>query len=71
MKAYSGGITELVISAVGGDEFSASRLHRFTPGEMSPGHLLNRRLGGLQRRSGSFEEVKNFLYLLGIQSPFP
>jgi hypothetical protein len=45
----------LSISALVGDRLSASRPCRFTPGGRKP---LNRSLGGPQRLSGQYGEVK-------------
>jgi hypothetical protein len=56
-------------SALDWGEWSASRLGRFFPRERAPGYPLDRRLGGLQSRSGHGGEDKNFQPLLGPQPP--
>jgi hypothetical protein len=66
MKTYWGsGSTP---SALGGDEWSATRPGRFTPGEKSPGYPLDRRLGGLQSCSGLGSLDKKSLPVPGIES---
>jgi hypothetical protein len=63
MKAY-GGVDVCVhiflISALAGDEWSASRTGRFTPGT----YYVDRNLGGPQSRSGRRREEK-ILYFTG------
>jgi hypothetical protein len=46
-------------SALEGGEWSASRPCRFTPEERAPRYPLDRRLAGLQSRSGRYGEEKN------------
>jgi hypothetical protein len=63
MKAYWGsegryGFTHSLTSALDGGEWSASRPSCFTPPGKSPWYPLDRRLGGLQSRSGRGGEEK-------------
>lgn len=56
----AGGIVTLFFtSAVGAGEWSASSPTRFTPWGKGPQYLLNRRLGGPHRQSGSCGKEKN------------
>jgi hypothetical protein len=56
----SGGIAPpFLTSVLDGGEWSTSRHRRFTPGEIISRHLLDRRLGGSQNRSGRCDEEKN------------
>ena len=52
-------------SALDGSEWLTSRPGRFNPGEQ-PRYLLNRKLGGIQSRSGGFAEDNNLLPLPGF-----
>jgi hypothetical protein len=61
MKAYGGVDVQIRIfltSVLVEGEGSASRAGRFTPGERTPRYPLDRRLGGLQSRSGRNEAEK-------------
>jgi hypothetical protein len=58
-------IHAILTSALDGDEWSASRLGRFTPGK-SPWFPLDRRLGGPQIRSGRGCEEKDSHPLSGL-----
>lgn len=69
MVAYGGGWREVKIqlhtfftSALDGDECLTLSPSRFTHGK-EPWHPFNRRLGGPQSRSGSFEKKRKFLSL--------
>jgi len=44
-----------------GSEWPSSRLGGYIPGQYSPVHIYNRRLGGPQSRSGRFGEEKHLL----------
>jgi hypothetical protein len=68
IKAYIHGF---LTSALDADGLSASRYCRSIPGESARGtQWIGRRLGGLQRRSGHYGEVK-CLYLTGSRTPTP
>jgi hypothetical protein len=54
-------------SALDGGEWSASRPGRFTPRERAPWYPLDRRLGGLQSRSGRGGDEKNSQVTPGIE----
>jgi hypothetical protein len=57
MKTQAGVQGKLTIIELGTRwEWSASRLGRFTPTERAPRYLLNRRMSGLQNRSGRCDE---------------
>jgi hypothetical protein len=47
------------IAALDGNEWSASRPSRFTPGGESPQYPSDRRMGGPHNRSGHYREEKN------------
>jgi hypothetical protein len=57
-------------SALVGNEWSASRSCRFTPGERAPRYPLGRRLGVSQSRSGRYGEVR-ILVSTGTRTPIP
>jgi hypothetical protein len=52
-----------------GDEWTASRPGRFTSQGKCTWYPLDRRLGGLQSRSGPGVEEKNFQPLPGLERP--
>jgi hypothetical protein len=67
----SGGIDpSFLTAAVDGGEWPASCHGRFTPGDTAPRYPLDRRMVGLQRRSGSCGEKTN-LALPGIEPESP
>jgi hypothetical protein len=53
-----------------GGEWSASRPGHFTQGETAPPYPLDRRMGGIQSRSGRCGWEKNLLRLPGIEPQF-
>jgi hypothetical protein len=58
-----------ILPILDGSEWSASRPGRFTPRRKSPWYPMDRRLGGLQSRSGRGIEEKNFQPLTGLELP--
>jgi hypothetical protein len=69
METYGGGgiAPQFLVSALDGSEWLASRFGRFIPGEKNPWYPFDRRLDGLQSRSGRCEEEKNLVSLPGIE----
>jgi len=64
----SGGIAPRILtSALDGGEWSASLPSRFYPQGKSPWYPLDRRLGGLQSRSGRCSEQKTIQVLPGLE----
>jgi len=71
MKAYWGmevQLHALLISALDGGEWSASRPDHFTHREKAPGIPLDRRLGGPQSRCGRGGEEKNSTVSKAVQN---